>query len=107
MQHLAVGAVGRQLLQGCVPVVHDGQHRAVGEHPDARLPAAVGPHDLGRGVAAAVVEDDIVPVAVALREDALHCFGEVLGAVEHRRDDRDLWFGGHDPRPSAPAIKST
>src|SRR5262249_30064876 len=53
--------------------------------------------DLEAAVAAAIVDDDVLPVLVALAQDALDALGQIPLAVVDRRENRDerLFDGTH------------
>src|SRR5207248_3061304 len=63
------------------------QHFQVVMDADARIQPGIVVGDLTRAIAAAIVDDDILPVTIALGKHALDALGQVGLAVINRRDD--------------------
>src|SRR5262249_35762310 len=87
--------VGLDEADGVIVVIDDGQELGVVEHTHTRVALRVGVCDLQRVVGAAIVDDAVTPVAVALREHALDALAQVLAAVVDRRDHAHQGYAHH------------
>src|SRR5690606_33082194 len=95
MQGLPVPAVGGNFFERPIPVLDHRNRPLVGEYPDASIGARVFLGDVTRFVAAGVVKDDVLEVAVTLGEHAFDALTQVLSAVVDRRYDAYERHGEH------------
>lgn len=85
MNEFAVFARRRYKGQGDVMVLQSTHEFRVIDNTNARLAARVARSDLQRAVGAAIVDNDVFPIAVGLPQDAFYARGQIILPVVYGR----------------------
>ena len=87
VNHFAVFTGRRHLLKSNIVVLHHANKRRIVVDADPGVPVGIFLSNWQRPIVAAVVNDDILPIGIGLRQNTFDALGQILLAVVDRRQD--------------------